>query len=55
MLVIKVLKNRQNQYGIWWGVCNDENEKVTKLAYKRFFKDVETANRWALKFKNKFV
>jgi hypothetical protein len=46
-IVVKVLKNGLGEWAVWWG-----GEKATRLAYRRFFKEKETAERWAEKFKS---
>lgn len=48
-VVVKVCKNAFGQWSVWYG----NNNKATKLAYMKFFKEKDTAKRWATKFINK--
>lgn len=50
-LTVKALKNRLGEYGIYWGV----DGKATKLAYLRFFRNKDIAEKWVEKFRNKML
>jgi hypothetical protein len=50
---IKVLQNRLGEFAVFYGA--NEDGKTIKLAYKRWFKTREMAEKWADKFRNKNI
>lgn len=48
-VVVKVLKTGSGLWAVFWGA----DGKAIKLAYRRWFKDEITAQRWAEKFARK--
>ena len=49
-LVVKAMKNGMGEWAVFWGT----EGKAIRLAYKRFFKTKEVADKWVEKYKGKF-
>ena len=49
-LTVKALKTRSGLWAIFWGT-----DSATKLAYHRWFKTEEVAQKWADKFYKKMI
>jgi len=55
MIKTKVMKNGLGEWGIWWTTDTSAQGKCTHIAYKRFFKTKEVAEKWQAKFIKKML